>query len=840
MAQVIKKIFIVCLLILSIASIAYAQEEGAPPEGAAPPEAPPIEPSPEITAPEAQPEFVAPEGCESPEECASYCSSSPESCMQQMQQNDSVQDAAIEINQEYQQMPKEEKQEFTGPGGCKKPSDCMKYCTDNPQDSQCQEKSKQHKEQETRSPPDKCPEEIQKAGFCADFYASICAGMKYNMKRDFVGKMGKAADYFAGVAQENGFSVDVAPLRNLASEADAKIGEICTADESNFTERVNALMEIANQAKIEPIFKAIISVVQNYFIGLMDAKYEEIQATKSQIESSMGPTGPSPELQQRMETLGNEMQALGQKMETTFKGMETIMEAKPEESPLEREQFIDSQLTLVDKMTKYHAQKLQNLINKFEALGFDTTVLKQVQTEMVQGQEIATLKECIENISMDVNRGDPQTCMAPLEAKAAEWRERSKASIQRQLEEKYVKVLEEIIPAIEEAIATAKTLGIDTQKIEATINKIKTIQAIVTTLSETMGPEREDEAFGVLDDLQASVAELKTEWAALKAEIISRTGTSSCLGTNANCGTYPDCAACDTGYSCVNNACAAAPPNVCAGTNASCGTPGNCAACGPGYSCVSNVCTPPSACAGTAASCGTPGNCVACGTGYSCVNNACVQTIIVNPATVLPSTVLLDNFDGTTKGTGSGALTYKDSQPDLSKAVSLAKGTFIKYSFSPWYKWDGTHSWNRNEASSGVLTEGRIELWVNPQKYSGSDIVTFNWNNAASLPQAGYILHFGFNADGKLSYSVWGGHLDTALVGKTVIPLNEWTHVAVSWGPNGTKLYVNGAVDAFTSGNMWPAFSGTVFAYLNYWGADDLGLVDDFHILKSQVTRWIE
>lgn len=430
MVQAIKKIFIICLLILSIVSIAYAQEEGA-----APPEAPPTEPTPEITepappaaAPEAQPEFVAPGGCGSPEECASYCSSNPDACMQQMQQNDSMQAATSEINQEYQQnqqenmqKPEGEKQEFTGPGGCKKPSDCMKYCTDNPQDSQCQEKSKQHKEQEHRSPPDKCPKEIQNAGFCADFYASICAGMKYNMKRDFVAKTGKAADYFAGVAQENGFSVDVAPLRNLASEADAKIGEICTADESNFTERVDALMEIISQAKVEPIFKAVISVVQNYFIGLMDAKYEEIQATKEQIKSSMGPNGPSPELRQRMETLGNEMKALGDKMETTFKGMETIMEAKPEESPQERTQFIDSQLTLVDKMTAYHAQKLQNLINKFEALGFDTTVLKQVQTEMVQGQEVATLKACIENIIMDVNGGDPQKCMAPMEAKAAEW-----------------------------------------------------------------------------------------------------------------------------------------------------------------------------------------------------------------------------------------------------------------------------------------------------------------------------------------------------------------------------------------------------------------------------------
>jgi hypothetical protein len=195
-----------------------------------------------------------------------------------------------------------------------------------------------------------------------------------------------------------------------------------------------------------------------------------------------------------------------------------------------------------------------------------------------------------------------------------------------------------------------------------------------------------------------------------------------------------------------------------------------------------------------------------------------------------PSTVLLDDFDGATKGKGFGALTYEDSLPNLGKAVNLAKGTYIKYSFSPWYKWDGAHKWDRNEAAAGVLTEGTIEMWIKPRQYSG--ILTFNWGDAASSPQAGYIMHFGFNADGKLTYSVWGGNLDKGLVGKTTIPLNKWTHVAVSWSPSGTKLYVNGEVDASTSANVWPAFWGTVFAYLNYWGENDLGLVDDLRISR--------
>ncbi len=227
---------------------------------------------------------------------------------------------------------------------------------------------------------------------------------------------------------------------------------------------------------------------------------------------------------------------------------------------------------------------------------------------------------------------------------------------------------------------------------------------------------------------------------------------------------------------------------------------------------------------------------------------------IVKPATVLPATVLFDDFNGVTKGKGFGTLTYEDSLPKLDKAVNLAKGSYIKYSFSPWYRWDGVRNWNRNEAAHGqvmvfpdgktepIVTEGRIEVWVNPRQYTGislgergkpQGILTFEWVDSESALEGGYILHLGFTADGKLTYSNWGGNLDNPLVGKTTIPLNQWTHVGVSWSPKGTNIYVDGNVDASTTANMWPAFSGsTQYVYLNYWGDSDFGLVDDLHILK--------
>lgn len=85
--------------------------------------------------------------------------------------------------------------------------------------------------------------------------------------------------------------------------------------------------------------------------------------------------------------------------------------------------------------------------------------------------------------------------------------------------------------------------------------------------------------------------------------------------------------------------------------------------------------------------------------------------------------------------------------------------------------------WDRNEAAAGVLTEGTIEMWIKPREYSG--ILNFNWDDAASSPPAGHIMHLGFNADGKLIYGVWGGNQTKGPVGKTTIPLNKWTHLAV-------------------------------------------------------------
>ena len=182
------------------------------------------------------------------------------------------------------------------------------------------------------------------------------------------------------------------------------------------------------------------------------------------------------------------------------------------------------------------------------------------------------------------------------------------------------------------------------------------------------------------------------------------------------------------------------------------------------------------------------------------------------------NTVIVDHFDGTTAGMAFGPLTYENSLPGLGQAINLVVGSYVKYAFL-----------------GGVLGQGTVEMWIKPASYGG--ILDINWNDTTSYPPAGHVGSLYLNPQGKLGWGVWNGQGDGGIMGETTIPLNEWTHVAVTWGSAGTKLYVNGVVDASTSANLWPYFSWTTYAYLNYWGGNAPGysveaIVDELRISK--------
>ena len=194
-------------------------------------------------------------------------------------------------------------------------------------------------------------------------------------------------------------------------------------------------------------------------------------------------------------------------------------------------------------------------------------------------------------------------------------------------------------------------------------------------------------------------------------------------------------------------------------------------------------------------------------------------------------TVLIEHFDDTTIANyTSEPLSYTDGPAGYGRAVDLTGGNWVKYEVPGWYEW------TREYDATGK--QGAVELWVYPMNYDIS-LVNFNWRDSTSSPSDGHILHLGINADGKLQAETWtaveGPTLTPLPTGNTTIPLNQWTHVAFTWGDAGTRLYVNDTLDASTPDNLYPALNATFYVYVPDWGEFGLGYVDELHILKTQV-----
>ncbi|NND74500.1 MAG: LamG domain-containing protein [Ilumatobacter sp.] len=187
------------------------------------------------------------------------------------------------------------------------------------------------------------------------------------------------------------------------------------------------------------------------------------------------------------------------------------------------------------------------------------------------------------------------------------------------------------------------------------------------------------------------------------------------------------------------------------------------------------------------------------------------------------NTVLYDGYDGTSNGAEHGTVDYVPSLPTLGEAVDLDVGDWLKYSMPSWSTQQGT-----------------IEAWINPETY-GYSIALLQWYNTNTAPSSGYIGHFNITPDGYLAWNSWGPPFPPAPtpLGTTVIPLGEWTHVAATWGPAGTNLYVNGQIDYSTASRWAPAmWFTTTYVYINDWGFRDHGLMDEFRI--SDVPRTAE
>jgi hypothetical protein len=183
-------------------------------------------------------------------------------------------------------------------------------------------------------------------------------------------------------------------------------------------------------------------------------------------------------------------------------------------------------------------------------------------------------------------------------------------------------------------------------------------------------------------------------------------------------------------------------------------------------------------------------------------------------------TVLLDHFDGSTAGTAVGSLSYVRSQAGLGQAGVFGPGQYVKYG-----------------VSGSSTNAGTVEMWIRPTSglTATTGLLNFNWNNTTTLPANGWVLQMLISSSATVPPNVLQG---ITAVGDRSIPLNQWSHVALTWSPTSTKLYLNGVLTGSGAGSP-PSIANPYWAYLNYWGTAQSGpfsgLIDELRV--SDVDR---
>ena len=161
-------------------------------------------------------------------------------------------------------------------------------------------------------------------------------------------------------------------------------------------------------------------------------------------------------------------------------------------------------------------------------------------------------------------------------------------------------------------------------------------------------------------------------------------------------------------------------------------------------------------------------------------------------------------------------------------SVSKALGQAANFAPGAWTRYNG--------AAADLGTQGTIEFWLNPRSYADQRFILFNWNQTDTPPPDGYVFGVVLQANGRiLLSSEYGPGCEAQVLGLSVIPLNTWTHVAVSWGTTISKIYVNGVIDNTSTACFRPIVENASI-YVNSWGSTDLGYLDELFVSKIQRT----
>jgi hypothetical protein len=167
-------------------------------------------------------------------------------------------------------------------------------------------------------------------------------------------------------------------------------------------------------------------------------------------------------------------------------------------------------------------------------------------------------------------------------------------------------------------------------------------------------------------------------------------------------------------------------------------------------------------------------------------------------------------------------------------------GTIVGASWTATGKYGSALSFNGSssivnvaDASSLDLTTGMtLEAWVNPSASSGYRTVVMK-----DIP--GELSYALYGSDGSRP-NAWGrvGSTSTGVLGTGAVPLNVWTHLAVTYNGSSLVLYVNGsqAATKALSGSLVTSNSPLHIGGNAVWGEYFAGLIDDVRVYNRALS----